>query len=144
VETLRQILKRKNCSLVVRDAQGNITLYYRKGVYDLEDLLEHAPARLRDAEIADKVIGKAAAAMAIVGGVKSIYAEVMSRKALPLLLEAGVEYSYGELVDKIIIPEGDNRCPLESIVDDCQTAEETVDTLRKHFVEMTNRNNTNK
>jgi hypothetical protein len=128
----------------VRDAQGNITLYYRKGVYDLEDLLEHAPARLRDAEIADKVIGKAAAAMAIVGGVKSIYAEVMSRKALPLLLEAGVEYSYGELVDKIIIPEGDNRCPLESIVDDCQTAEETVDTLRKHFVEMTNRNNTNK
>ncbi|MGI6222878.1 MAG: DUF1893 domain-containing protein [Prevotella sp.] len=144
METLRQILKRKNCSLVVRDAQGNITLYYRKGVYDLEDLLEHAPARLRDAEIADKVIGKAAAAMAIVGGVKSIYAEVMSRKALPLLLEAGVEYSYGELVDKIIIPEGDNRCPLESIVDDCQTAEETVDTLRKHFVEMTNRNNTNK
>lgn len=144
METLRQILKREQCSLVVRDAQGDITLYYRKGVYDLEDLLEHAPARLRDAEIADKVIGKAAAAMAIVGGVKSIYAEVMSRKALPLLLEAGVEYSYGELVDKIIIPEGDNRCPLESIVDDCQTAEETVDTLRKHFVEMTNRNNTNK
>ncbi|MGI6233369.1 MAG: DUF1893 domain-containing protein [Prevotella sp.] len=144
METLSQILKREHCSLVVRDVKGNVTLYYKKGVRDLEYLLKQYPDRLKGAEIADKVIGKAAAAMAVVGGVRSIYAEVMSRKALPLLQEAGVDFSYGELVDKIVIAKGDNRCPLENIVEDCQTAEETVATLQRHFMEMTLINNTNR
>lgn len=136
METLVRLLRREHCSLVVRDAAGNVTLYHKQGVRDLEDLLDHAPATLRGAELADKVVGKAAAGMMVIGGVRQIYAEVMSRLALPLLDGAGISYSFGQLVDHIVIAKGDDRCPLEKIVGPCQTAEEVVATLRAHFNKM--------
>ena len=44
-------------------------------------------------------------------------------------------YKNGE----IIIKEGDNRCPLEKIVDGATTADEVVETLWAHFDEMKNK-----
>ncbi len=133
---LIELLHKKECSLVLEDKQGNIRLFYKSGVRDLEGLLDNEPETLNGAIIADKVIGKAAAGMIVCGGVKEVYAEVLSRKALPLLEDNGIRYSYGELVDQIIIPKGDARCPLEEIVSTAHTAEETVERLRQHFAEM--------
>lgn len=136
---LSEILRAEGCSLVVRDSAGAITTYSSTGVRDLEYLLDHHPERLRGAAIADKVIGKAAAGMAIYGGVTDIYAEVMSRKALPMLQSSGVRFGFGLLVDRIVIPGDNGRCPLERIVEECTTPAEVVATLRQHFKEMQQR-----
>lgn len=138
---LIDILHKEGCSLVLEDAQGNIRLFYKKGVRDLEDLLDekdadgHKGHALHGSTIADKVIGKAAAGMMAYGGVGEVYADVMSKKAIPLLEDNHIKYSYGTLVDHIIIPKGDNRCPLEKIVSPAKNAEETVRMLRQHFKE---------
>ncbi len=129
-------LHRDSCSLVVCDAQGQVTTYSKPGVRDLEDLLDHHPEVLRKARIADKVIGKAAAGMAAYGGVIEVYADVMSRKALPLLDRCGIKHSCGQLVDAIITPQDGSRCPLEQIVASCDTPESIVQTLRQHFRQM--------
>lgn len=110
MQQLIEILRREKCSLVVKN-HGIVTTYSKPGVRDLEHLLDHDPKVLHGATIADKVIGKAAAAMVVVGGVKELYAEVMSKKAIPFLEEAGIAYTYGTLVDTIK-EEGD-RCQLE-------------------------------
>lgn len=133
---LIDILHAEECSLVMADSQGSIHRYYKKGVRDLEDLLNKEPELLRGATIADKVIGKAAAGMMAFGGVKEVYADVLSTKAVPLLKSNGLTYSYGKLVDHIIIPSGDNRCPLEKIVAPATNAVEVVTLLRRHFAEM--------
>lgn len=133
-------LHETGCSLVV-EKDGAVHLYYQKGVRDMEELLDNQPQLLRDASIADKVIGKAAAGMAIVGGVSELYADVLSQKAVPLLDEAGVSYSYGMLVEQIVYPDGQQRCPLEQIVAGAQRAEEVVRLLRSHFAEMKKMNN---
>ncbi len=133
---LIDILHSENCSLVLEDAQGNIRLFWKKGVRDLEDLLNEEPETLRGAVIADKVVGKAAAGMMAFGGVAEVYAEVLSKKAVTLLDDNGVSYSYGVLADQIIIKEGDDRCPLERIVEPAQSAVEIVELLRRHFEEM--------
>lgn len=130
---LSDVLRQSGCSLVVKDTQGIVSLYYKKGVRDLEYLFNHEPAKLQGAEVADKVIGKAAAGYMALAGVRYAYADVLSRKALPLLKQAGVDYSYGQLVDAVVIPDGDNRCPLEQIVEPARTAIETVDLLQAHF-----------
>ncbi len=130
---LKGILHEKGCSLVLEDARGNVRLFYKKGVRDLEYLLDHEPETLCGAVVADKVVGKAAAGMMAYGGVAEVYGDVMSRKALPLLDAGSVSYSFGELVDQIVIAEGDNRCPLEKIVASAHTAEETVRLLRQAF-----------
>lgn len=132
MQHLIEILRREKCSLVVKN-HGIVTTYSKPGVRDLEHLLDHEPEVLQGAVIADKVIGKAAAAMVVVGGVKELYAEVMSKKAIPFLDEAGIAYSYGTLVDTIK-EEGD-RCQLEKITAPASTPEETVALLRAHFEE---------
>lgn len=133
-----ETLHREHCSLVV-ESRGRQYLFFKKGVRDLEDLLNHTPELLEGAIVADKVTGKAAAGMVVVGKVKQLYSDVLSRKALPLLDAAGTDYSYGRLVDGIVIPENDNRCPLEEIVAPASTAREVVETLRAHFAEMQKR-----
>ena len=132
MQQLIEILRREKCSLVVK-SHGIVTTYSKPGVRDLEHLLDHDPEMLDGATIADKVIGKAAAAMVVVGGGKELYAEVMSKKAIPFLEEAGIAYSYGTLVDTIK-EEGD-RCQLEKITAPATTPEETVALLRAHFEE---------
>ena len=132
MQQLIEILRREKCSLVVKN-HGIVTTYSKPGVRDLEHLLDHDPEMLDGATIADKVIGKAAAAMVVVGGGKGLYAEVMSKRAIPFLDEAGIAYSYGTLVDTIK-EEGD-RCQLEKITAPATTPEETVALLRTHFEE---------
>ena len=136
MQQLIDILHQQECSIVVQSKAGEVTTYYKKGVRDLVWLLDHNVECLRGAKIADKVIGKAAAGLLVQGGVVEAYADVMSRLALPLLDEAGIPYRYGTLVDCIVIPEGDNRCPLERIVAPARTADEVEALLREHFEEM--------
>ena len=132
MQQLIKILRREKCSLVVKN-HGIVTTYSKPGVRDLEHLLDHEPEVLHGAVIADKVIGKAAAAMVVVGRVKALYAEVMSKRAFSFLDDAGIAYSYGTLVDTIK-EEGD-RCQLEKITAPATTPEETVALLRAHFEE---------
>ena len=132
MQQLIEILRREKCSLVVKN-HGIVTTYSKPGVRDLEYLLDHDPEMLHGATIADKVIGKAAAAMVVVGGVKELYAEVMSKKAIPFLDDAGIIYTYGTLVDTI--KEESERCQLEKITAPATTPEETVALLRTHFEE---------
>ena len=132
MQQLIEILRREKCSLVVKN-HDIVTTYSKPGVRDLEYLLNHDPEMLHGATIADKVIGKAAAAMVVVGGVKELYAEVMSKKAIPFLEEAGIAYTYGTLVDTI--KEEGGRCQLEKITAPASTPEETVALLRTHFEE---------
>lgn len=132
MQQLIEILRREKCSLVVKN-HDIVTTYSKPGVRDLEYLLDHDPEMLHGATIADKVIGKAAAAMVVVGGVKELYAEVMSKRAIPFLEEAGIAYTYGTLVDTI--KEEGGRCQLEKITAPASTPEETVALLRAHFEE---------
>ena len=135
---LIEILRREACSLVVETATGEVTTYNKPGVRDLVWLLDNEPWRLRRARVADKVIGRAAAALLVNGGVAAVHGEVMSRRALPLLEEAGVDVSWGKLVDAIVVPEGDTRCRLEEIVMPATTPIEAEALLRDHFRLMRN------
>jgi iron complex outermembrane receptor protein len=113
-------------------------------VRDLIWLLDNDPGRLKGSEIADKVIGKAAAALAVVGEVRRLYAAVLSERAVPFLDTYGIGYTFGELVPKIVIPEGDDRCPLEEIVLDAATPSEAEALLREHFRKMQERSQNTK
>lgn len=53
------------------------------------------------AAIADKVIGKGAAALLVLGDFKLVYADVISQSAYSLLQDANIETHYGKIVDHI-------------------------------------------
>ncbi len=133
MNSLIQLLKQHDCSLVVRDKFGSVTTYHQKGVRDLIALLDNAAHPLDKASVADKVVGRAAAALMARGGVKCVWAEVMSRQAVPFLQAAGITYGCAHQVERIVQCQGDDCCPLEEITQSAQTAEEAERLLRTHF-----------
>lgn len=134
INQLVEILHRDKCSCVI--ANGNeITLYHRRGVADLLYLLHNEPDKLNGAMIADKVIGKGAAALMILGGISQAYADVISRPALKLLEQAAVPVSYDTAVPNIINRRGTGICPVEELCTPCTTAADCLPLIEKFVSE---------
>ena len=90
---LIDLLHVEACSCVIRN--GDVTRIFReRGVKDLYRLLEEEPELLDGAFVADKVVGKGAAALMILGGVGELHADVISRPARRLLAASPVHVSY--------------------------------------------------
>lgn len=106
-------LHAEGCSCVVSRG-GRQRLFRQRGVLDLYRLLCEEPETLRGAVVADKVVGKAAAALLILGGVRELYADVASRPALDLLRRAGTAAACGRSTERIVNRAGTGLCPLES------------------------------
>ena len=69
-------------------------IFRERGVKDLYRLLEEEPELLDGAFVADKVVGKGAAALMILGGIGELHADVISRPARLLLAASPVHVSY--------------------------------------------------
>lgn len=113
MKKLIDILHNEGLTLVVRSENGEIHRFTQRGVKDLLTLVSEHPDILNGAMIADKAVGKAAAACMVMGGAKQVYADVMSEPALSLLQAHGVEAECGQLVDHIINRTGTDWCPME-------------------------------
>ena len=95
-ELRRQAIDRlfaERCSCVIRNG-SDMRVFYERGVKDLYRLLKEEPGLLRGAFVADKVVGKAAAALLALGGVEEVFADVISRPAIDLLEKIAVGTGY--------------------------------------------------
>ena len=118
MKELIDILHDEGLTLVVKSEDGTLHRYTQRGVKDLLTLVTESPEILKGAHIADKAVGKAAAACIVMGGVKHVHADVMSEPALALLQAHGIITQYGQLVDHIINRTGDGWCPMERLSHD--------------------------
>ena len=137
VEELAEVLHSGSHSLVLLH-EGEVHAYDGRGVSDLLRLLDTEPQMLSGAAVADKVVGKAAAAIMLSGGVRTLYADVISRQALQLLASAAphVDAAYGVETDHIINRSRTGWCPMELACRDCSSAAECVARIRAKVAEM--------
>lgn len=124
MEDLVRLLHEKNASLAVRSRSGAVSFHYGRGVSDLARLINKQPEILRDAEVADKVVGKGAAALMIKAGVKKVHGDVVSNAAFELFKMYGTDISYDSLVPHIINRKKDGQCPVETLCGDCTDIDE--------------------
>ena len=115
MKQLIDILHNEDLTLVVKSENGEIHRFTQRGVKDLLTLVSERPEVLKGALIADKAVGKAAAACMVTGRVRQVHADVMSEPALDLLQTHGIVAEYGQLVDHIINRAGDGWCPMEKL-----------------------------
>ncbi len=120
-------------TLVVRSADGALHCFSRRGVKDLLTLVTQSPQVLCGSHVADKAVGKAAAACMAVGGVVRVHADVMSEPALALLQSRGIRAQYGQLVDHIINRAGDDWCPMERLSRDIDDPNEIITRIQNSF-----------
>lgn len=129
INQLIEILHSGNHSLVIE--KDKILTFDGRGVGDLFRLYTTAPDFLTGAVVADKVVGKGAAAIMLLGGVSQLYADVISKPALELLKTGNITVSFGKLVENIINREGTGVCPVEALCLDCATPEECFPRIEK-------------
>lgn len=103
---------------------GEVRTYNQKGVQDLYDLVKEQNPIMKNAMIADKVIGKGAAAMIVLGGFSEVFTHAICTSAKEMLESNGIHVTFDKEVDYIINNAGTDWCPLEKRVKDCKTAEE--------------------
>jgi hypothetical protein len=122
-------LHAERCSCVIRNGEQTRT-FNERGVKDLYRLLTEEPELLRGAFVADKVVGKGAAALMILGSVEEVYTDVASTAALELFARHGVEVECALEVPQIVNRARTGRCPVETLCLDCRTAEECLEPIR--------------
>ncbi len=133
MKELIHILHDEGLTLVLKSANSEIHRYTQRGIKDLLTLVSTNPEILHDALIADKAVGKAAAACMVAGGVKQVWADVMSEPALALLQNHGVTAECGTLVDHIINRTGDGWCPMERLSRDENDPAAIIQRIRDFF-----------
>lgn len=133
------LLFAEKCSCVVRNGD-EVRIFRERGVKDLYRLLREEPQLLDGAFVADKVVGKGAAALMILGGVEELFADVVSRAALDLFAAAGKAVAYTVAVPHIINRADDGICPVERLCAEAQTAGEYLPLIEGFIRKMQERN----
>ena len=123
MDSLIQMLADDGCRGVARSGDGRLAVFAHSGVADLFALVTDNPSFLDGASVADRVIGRGAALLLVLGRVAHVYARVISTGALGVLRDAGVDVSYGTLV-----------CPVEQLTAGTDSPEEAY-ALIKQFIE---------
>lgn len=114
IDLSKDILEKNSYTCVICKGSKTLTSTER-GVKPLVLWYEGSEDTI-NASAADKVVGRGAAFLYLLLGVRELYAQVISKPALELLEENGVSVSYGTLADNIINRRGDGICPFEAAV----------------------------
>lgn len=135
IESLVSMLDGGKYTLVV-GKNDDIRTSHLRGVRPLYEIWRDDPDFMSGAYMADKVIGKAAAALVIAGHIKRLHTHVISTHALELLDSKGcVDVTYDKLVDHIINRDQSGWCPLEKLCNPCADVSECIDRIT-HFLEV--------
>ena len=86
--------------------------------------------------VADKVVGKGAAFLYLLLRAKYLYAAVISRPALELLKHNGVFVTYTTCVPAIRNRDNTGFCPIESVVLDCNSADDALLKIKARLKEL--------
>ncbi len=95
--------------------EGKVFTSQKRGVRPLVECIK-AKASFKGCRAADKVVGKATAFLYVLLKIKCLYAGVISKPALQVLKDGGIEVEYSALAENIINRSGDGICPFEQAV----------------------------
>jgi len=117
-------IRRGQACLIIRVHPFKYITRYESGIKPILDIYQNTPHLLKGKKIYDRVIGKAAAIICVLGGVRCVYGRVMSVSARDYLEKHNIKHSYDELADYIQNRRGDGICPMEACVLDVEDAGE--------------------
>lgn len=106
-----------------------------RGVKPLLEWLESG-IDLKGFSAADKVVGKAAAFLYVLLGVKEVYAHIMSESAIYTLSRNGIFPQCDVSVKNIINRAGMGNCPMEEAVGELSDPKEALQAIRKKLSEL--------
>lgn len=111
---LRKRLEVENLTCIVQK-DDHVLVSKQNGIRPLLDWIEKGE-NLSGACAADKIVGKAAALLYVLMGVKGVFAEVLSESGLAVLKKHEIYTEYATLTQNIKRRDGNGLCPMEETV----------------------------
>lgn len=130
----KEILLKENYTCVLLK-EDSIVYSRERGVKPLVQFVL-SKEDFKDYFAADKVIGKATALLYCILQVKKIYASVISKKALEILMKNNIDVEYDLLVDNIRNRKNDGICPFEEAVIDIEDQNKALKVIISKMREM--------
>lgn len=128
------ILNSNECTCVLCK-ENAVYMSTERGVKPLLDWLDNG-TDLQGFSAADKVVGKAAAFLYVLLGVKEVYARVMSEGAICVLNDSGISAKYDTSAKNIINRAGTGNCPMEEAVGELSSPLEALKAVRLKLMQL--------
>ena len=136
LDRARTLIRTGKAECVVLQDGRTARIESGRGVSPLLRLYDRDREALRGGILVDKVIGRAAAAIAICGGAKFVHGEVMSEDAQRFLKKNGIPSSCGLFVKRILNQRRNGLCPLEKSVEGIADPAAALSSLRRRVAEL--------
>ncbi len=108
---------------------GELTMSREKGIRPLLKFTQGGD-ELKNTCAADRIVGKAAAMLYVLTGVKEVFAEVLSKQGQTILERYGIAHEYSTLTENIINRSGTGLCPMEEAVKDIDEPKEALAAIQ--------------
>jgi Fe-S-cluster-containing dehydrogenase component len=115
---------------------GETRTFKQRGVLDLHDLVSEKSESLRGALMSDKIVGKGAAALKVLGGVKAIRTEVISTPALKMLTDNGIKAVFDTEVPYVENRRKTGQCPLDNRLQNVSTPNESWPVIQQFVADL--------
>ncbi len=136
----RQLILDGKAECVMMNNNEIIAVESGRGLSPLLRMYDKHKSQMKDAVIVDKVIGRAAASIAIYGKARYVYGEVMSEDAVEYLKEHKIDSGYTLLVPRILNRKRNGLCPLEKSVEGINDPDKALTALRTKIAELSKAN----
>ncbi|HPG38649.1 MAG TPA: DUF1893 domain-containing protein [bacterium] len=125
-----QKLEQDGLSIVI-EKDGNIIFQSIDPMLKpLYTCLAEKRAQLKGATVYDKIVGRAAAYLCIIGQVKEIYTPLASESAISVLKEHNIKITPGKIIPLIMNRDNTDTCPMEKLAMSCTGPEDFYQALQ--------------
>jgi hypothetical protein len=133
LEIARKRLTENRLSLSIVRKEKILFESRSSGLKDLFEAVSGLGASLRNASIADQIVGKAAAFLFVYSRARFVFAVTISEKGLELLQQNRVSAEFLNVVPNVLNSEKTGICPFEKMVMNCRDAREAFLILENVF-----------
>lgn len=124
-------IKKEECSCVVIQKGKVVAERMGMGIAPVMDLLENEPELLEGSIVVDKIIGKAASMLFVLGKVSAVHGLLLSKSAEKYLKVKKINVSCERCIDVISNRTGDGICPLEKSVSGINDEQKAYEVLKQ-------------
>lgn len=125
-----------SASTIAVVSNGEVFTSQERGVKPLLYLLSEKKSFLKGASVADKVIGKAAALLMVLGEIKEVHTFIISEPAIKVFEKYNIPCFYDKKVDRIVNRTGDGLCPMETLCLDVEEPKEAFTKIKEKISKM--------
>ncbi len=129
LQQAKQLLADSDCTCVICK-DNSIYRTTERGVSPLLNWLDSG-TDMMGYSVADKVVGKAAALLYCLLGVRRVYGRVMSVSAVKVFRANGIEYSWSTLTETVLNRRKNGSCPMELATANYDEPEDALPIIRQ-------------